>query len=356
MESPRAIVHFDLDAFYCSVEILRQPGLKDKPVVVGGRAEERGVVAAASYKAREFGIHSAMSMFQAQKLCKDLVILPMQRSLYQMYSRIVMGILKTASPVIEQVSIDEAYLDFTQLIDEWHAVIPMLQALQTKIRRDIGLGNSMGFASNKMVAKIASDYNKPDGLTIVEPGEEAAFLAPLLVRKIPGIGPKMSGKLESLGVQRVGQLAKIPGVELEQRFGKWGSEMARWAKGIDDRPVMTERETKSISQERTFVSDIRDPDELDAVLVKLCSTLAAQLKTENFHAFTVQIKLRWPDFSTMTRQLTLTDATNAESVLIQAARTLLSRVWQPGNPVRLFGVGCSNLTDAGGQLSLPGLS
>ncbi|HCW75139.1 MAG TPA: DNA polymerase IV [Candidatus Marinimicrobia bacterium] len=356
MESPRAIVHFDLDAFYCSVEILRQPALKDKPVVVGGKPEERGVVAAASYKAREFGIHSAMSMFQAQKLCKNLVILPMQRPLYQMYSRIVMGILKTASPVIEQVSIDEAYLDFTSFTKDWHAVIPTLRALQTKIRRDIGLGNSMGFATNKMVAKIASDYHKPNGLTIVEPGEEAAFLAPLTVRKIPGIGPKMSEKLEILGIQRVGELAKISPKELEQKFGKWGIEMARWANGIDDRPVMTERETKSISQERTFVRDISDPDELDGVLVKLCSILATQLLAEKVQALTIQIKLRWPDFSTVTRQLTLTDATNAEAVLIQAARTLLSRVWLPGNPVRLFGVGCSNLKDAGGQLTIPGLN
>ncbi len=355
MESPRSIAHFDLDAFYCSVEILRKPELAEKPLVVGGRPEQRGVVAAASYKAREYGIHSAMSMFRAQQMCPDLVILPLQRSLYQMYSRIVMGILKTAVPVIEQTSIDEAYLDFTAAVDNWHAVIPQVKALQTKIKRDIGLANSVGLATNKMIAKIASDFNKPNGFTVVAPGEEAAFIAPLEVRKIPGIGPKMTARLAAQGIRRVAELARMPTGDLVKKFGKWGLEMAHWAKGLDDRPVAPEHEAKSVSQERTFSQDIRDPVELDTILGQLVKKLAQQLIREQIQAQTIQIKIRWPDFTTQTRQLTLSEPTADHEIMHQVVRTLLSGVWVPGNPVRLIGVGCSNFSPGGGQLTLPGL-
>lgn len=354
MGSTRAIVHFDLDAFYCSVELLRHPELKDKPLVVGGRADQRGVVAAASYKAREFGVHSAMSMFRAQQLCKDLVILPMQRSHYQMYSRIVMGILKSVAPQIEQVSIDEAWLDFTPTLNEWHAVLERVKALQVRIRRDLGLPNSVGIATNKMIAKIASDFNKPNGFTVVEPGEEVAFLAPLPVSKIPGIGPKMTERLNNLGIALVRDLARIPEADLVSRFGKWGQGMARWANGIDDRPVESVREAKSMSQERTFSRDISDPEELDSCLKRMSDEVARQLSKDALQAFTIQIKIRYPDFTTFTRQVTLATATADSAIIFKSAQILLERIWQPGTPVRLLGVGCSNLTHSAGQLALPG--
>lgn len=355
MVSPRAIVHFDLDAFYCSVELLRHPELKDKPLVVGGRAEARGVVAAASYKAREYGIHSAMSMFRASQLCKELVILPMQRSHYQMYSRIVMGILQSAAPQIEQVSIDEAYLDFTPVVKEWHDVLERVKLLQTRIRRDLGLPNSVGIATNKMVAKIASDFHKPNGFTVVEPGREAEFLAPLSVDKIPGIGPKMTRQLDGLGIHLVKDLAQIPAEALTKKFGKWGQRMADWARGIDERPVEQEREAKSISQERTFHRDISDPEELDTWLKQLSEEVGAHLQKEGLQALTVQIKLRYPDFTTFTRQMTLGTATADPAVILHSARILLERVWEPGTQLRLLGVGCRNFKNSGGQLALPGL-
>ncbi|MCF7902787.1 MAG: DNA polymerase IV [Candidatus Marinimicrobia bacterium] len=355
MESPRAIVHFDLDAFYCSVELLRHPELKDKPLVVGGRAEQRGVVAAASYKAREYGIHSAMSMFRAQQLCEDLAILPMQRAHYQMYSRIIMGILKSAAPQIEQVSIDEAYLDFTPVITEWHDVLDRVKTLQMRIRRDLGLPNSVGIATNKMVAKIASDFQKPNGFTVVEPGHEAEFLAPLPVSKVPGIGPKMTLRLNELGIETVKDLARVPVEVLTKKFGKWGRGMADWARGIDDRLVESVREAKSMSQERTFSRDIRDPEALDVWLQRMSGEIGRQLGKEGVQALTVQIKIRYPDFTTFTRQMTLGTATADPAMILHTARILLGRIWQPGTPVRLLGVGCSNFSDSAGQLVLPGL-
>ncbi|MCF7796939.1 MAG: DNA polymerase IV [Lentisphaeria bacterium] len=355
METPRAIVHFDLDAFYCSVELLRHPELKEKPLVVGGRAEQRGVVAAASYKAREYGIHSAMSMYRAQQLCRELVILPMQRNHYQMYSRIIMGILQSAAPKIEPVSIDEAYLDFTPTVHEWHDVLERVKDIQLRIRRDLGLPNSVGIATNKMVAKIASDFNKPNGFTVVEPGRETEFLAPLAVSKIPGIGPKMTQRLQTLGIERVKDLAQVPVEDLTQQFGKWGRGMAEWARGIDNRPVESVREAKSMSQERTFSRDVHDPEELDAWLDRMSTELGTQLRKEGLMAFTIQIKIRYPDFTTFTRQMTLGSATAEPAMIRHSARILLGRIWEPGTPVRLLGVGCRNFTNGVGQLNLPGL-
>nr|MBC8400223.1 DNA polymerase IV [Candidatus Neomarinimicrobiota bacterium] len=234
---PRAIIHVDLDAFFCSVEVLQDPSLKDKPLVVGGKSDQRGVVAAASYPARKFGIHSAMSMYQAEKRCPDLIIKPPRFKAYKTYSRIVMGILRNASPVIQQVSVDEAYLDLTQQIEQWSRAESKLRAVQRKISRDIGLSASVGLGTNKMIAKIASDLEKPNGFTIVPPGTERTFLEPLLVNKIPGIGPKTVNKLAGLKVKTVKDLVQVSEIELAEKFGKWGRDMYRWARGIDDRIV-----------------------------------------------------------------------------------------------------------------------
>ena len=262
-------MHLDMDAFFCAVEVLRDPSLEGKPIVVGGRSENRGVVAAASYPARKYGIHSAMPMIEATRRCMDLIIISSQHGLYRMYSKVIMGILKAESPIIQQVSIDEAYLDLSDEIDEWVQSTDIARRIQLRISRDIGLSISVGIATNKMIAKIASDFQKPNGLTVVTPGNEIAFLSPLPVKKIPGIGPKTNERLAKYGIYTIADMAGIPEEKLIKQFGKLGQAMTRWAKGIDDRPVSEERETKSISTERTFSTNIILQEELLDILQKL---------------------------------------------------------------------------------------
>ncbi|NOZ03412.1 MAG: DNA polymerase IV, partial [FCB group bacterium] len=295
-----------MDAFFCAVEVLKNPDLAGKPVVVGGRAEDRGVVAAASYPARKWGIHSAMPMTQAKKLCSDLIILPPHFKLYKTYSRVIMGILKNESPLIEKVSVDEAYLDLSPYVKKWDEGVAIAKKIQTRIVRDIGLSSSVGIATNKMVAKIASDFQKPAGFTVVLPGEERTFLAPLPVSKIPGIGAKTSIRLAQMGIQTIGELSGVPERILQTTFGKMGLEMARWAKGVDERPVVTDRERKSFSQERTFPVDITDDKELLNTLRGQSIAIASFLKTNNKKARTFMLKIRYSDFKTHTYRRSLT--------------------------------------------------
>ncbi|MFL7791896.1 MAG: DNA polymerase IV, partial [Anaerolineae bacterium] len=251
-----------MDAFFAAVEVLENPDLAGKPVVVGGRPEERGVVAAASYPARAFGVRSAIPMARALRLCPQAVILPPRHDAYRTYSRRVMAILRETSLLVEQMSVDEAYLDLTDQVDEWEEAVEIARRLQARVRDEIGLSSSLGVATNKLVAKVASDRDKPGGLTVVQPGEEAAFLAPLPVRVLWGVGPVTAQKLAEMGAATVGELARVGEEGLIARFGRHGAEMARQARGVDERPVTTEHERKSISQETTFSSDLRSVDAL----------------------------------------------------------------------------------------------
>jgi len=349
---PRAIMHLDLDAFFCAVEVLRDPSLEGKPIVVGGKSENRGVVAAASYPARRYGIHSAMPMIEASRRCKDLIIISSKHGMYRMYSKVIMGILKSESPVIQQVSIDEAYLDLSDEINEWVEATEVARRIQLRISRDIGLSASVGIATNKMIAKIASDFKKPNGLTVVPPGTEVDFLAPLPVQKIPGIGPKTNERLEKLGIYKVSDMAIIPEVKLIKRFGKLGEAMVRWSRGIDERPVHEDRETKSISTEKTFSKNISDQEELLDFLHKQSLKVAAQLKKKEFKAATIHIKLRYGDFSTFTRQQTVSKPLDNGDQIFEIAKRLFVKNWIPGEPIRLLGVGGSHFTEPKGQLSL----
>jgi DNA polymerase-4 len=351
-DRPRTIVHLDLDAFFAAVEVLDDPDLAGKPVLIGGRPEERGVVAAASYPARAFGVHSAMPMYQALKLCPGAVVLPPRHDRYREYSRRVMAILHQMSPLVEQMSVDEAYLDLTDQVAAWDEGVELARRLQGRVRDKVGLSASLGVATNKLVAKVASDQDKPGGLTVVRPGEEAAFLAPLPVQVLWGVGPVTAGKLAEAGVTTVGQLAQVSEGELRARFGQHGAAMARQARGIDDRPVVTEHETKSVSQERTFARDISDAEALKHQVWRLSQGVSRRLKKAGLAAGTVAIKLRYADFTTLTRQMTLTVPTDDEREIYRAALALLKRAWDREEPVRLLGVVGRHLSPPPGQLSL----
>jgi DNA polymerase-4 len=348
----RAIIHLDLDAFFAAVEILLRPELAGKPVIVGGRPADRGVVASASYEARAFGVHSAMPMIRALALCPDAVVLPPRHGVYGEYSRRVMDILRRATPLVEPMSIDEAYLDVTAQTPPWEAAVDLARQLQRQVGEKVHLSASLGVAANKLVAKVASDRDKPGGLTVVRPGEEVAFLAPLPVRVLQGVGPVMARKLGEMGLTTVGQLAQVPESDLVLRFGQWGAALAREARGIDDRPVVTEHEMKSVSQEHTFPRDVANPAALQAKLRELSQGVAQDLKRSELAAGTIAIKLRYGDFSTLTRQMRLTVPTSDPELIYQAAFTLLRRAWQSGRAVRLLGVAARSLSAPAGQLPL----
>ena len=338
----RAIIHLDLDAFFCSVEVLKNPKLSGKPIVVGGQPEQRGVVAAASYPARKFGIHSAMPMSRAKRLCKNLIILPPNFKSYKTYSIIVMKILEIESDLVEQISVDEAFMDVTSRISDWNEAVNIAKVLQNKLSVNLGLSSSLGVATNKMVAKIASDYNKPNGLTVVLPGEEKSFLAPLKPQKISGIGPKMAEKLSKMNVNTIRDLNKIPLNILVANFGKTGTVMAQWAQGIDDRPIQISREIKSISNERTFPKDISSKNELIMVLTQLCEKVTSRLIEKKLSAKRVFIKVRYYDFDTHTSQKSLVESTDSIEKIKDVAKDLFIYSWADKKPIRLLGVGVSN--------------
>lgn len=348
---PRAIVHLDLDAFFASVEVLLDSSLKGKPVVVGGRPRERGVVAAASYPARKYGVRSAMPMGRALDLCPDLVIVPPHYAMYTRYSRQVMALVREAAPLVEQVSIDEAYLDLTALISDWEEAVERARDLQARVQSELDLSASLGVATSKLVAKVASDRDKPGGLTVVRPGEEAAFLAPLPVRVLWGVGPVTAARLRDLRVTTVGDLAQREESELVGLFGKHGAAMARHARGEDNRPVVAKHETKQVSQERTFARDVGQLETLKGHLWRMCKRVADRLHRLERAAGTVGIKMRYADFTTLTRQTSLLVPTDEDVEIYRAALALLERTWERDRAVRLLGVAATNLTVPTGQLS-----
>ena len=357
------IIHLDLDAFFCAVEEQRDPSLRGKPFAVGGRPDERGVVASCSYAARRFGVRSAMAMSRALKICPQLIIVHGRYQAYGEASRNVMGRLHALTPLVEQISIDEAFLDISDLPGP---VEELARKLQGSIRDDLGLPCSLGIASNKLVAKIATEVGKgsgrgdgpPNALTLVPPGTEAEFLAPLQVNLLWGVGPKTAARLSELGIQTIGDLARRSEVDLIQRFGKHGLEMSLHARGIDASPIVTVRAVKSISQETTFTRDVRDETELRYTLLNQAGEVARLLQKKQLRGITVKIKLRWPDFTTLTRQTTLSRSTDQAETLYRTAEQLFDKVWRPGKAVRLLGVGVSGLVEGGdcyrnsGQLEL----
>ncbi|HEX8993048.1 MAG TPA: DNA polymerase IV, partial [Anaerolineales bacterium] len=309
------ILHLDLDAFFCAVEETRNPALRGKAFAVGGKPDERGVVASCSYAARQYGIRSAMPMARAVRLCPGLIIVPGRHRLYGEVSRDVMARLRLITPAMEQISIDEAFLDIT---DIGRAPEELARKLQAEIRDELGLPCSIGIASNKLVAKIATEVGKksgpkggpPFGLTIVPPGQEARFLAPLPADMLWGVGPKTSARLAQLGINTIGDIARWPENELVQLFGENGRDLAHHAHGLDRRLIVTEHETKSVSQETTFARDVRDDNTLEQTLHEQASEVARSLRKSNLAGMTVKLKIRWPDFTTLTRQTTLAQPTD----------------------------------------------
>ena len=353
----RKIVHLDLDAFFCAVEELRRPELRGTPFAVGGRPGERGVIASCSYPARQFGVHSAMPTAQALRLCPDLLVIPGDHGLYGEHSARVMAILGEFTALVEQISIDEAFLDLSDLPQPGEE---LARTLQSAINTRLNLPCSLGVATNKLVAKIATDTGKarqrtgnyPNTILVVPPGQEAAFLAPLPAQALWGVGPKTAARLADLGIHSIGDLAAADEQRLERLFGVYGREMARRARGIDDSPVQTERETKSISAETTYERDVSDPQRLRQTLREQSEEVARRLRREGLCAATVRIKLRWPDFSTHTRQISLPEPTDQDSLIYSAALGLFEALWERGRAVRLLGVGASKLSSAVHQLSL----
>jgi DNA polymerase-4 len=349
MVENRRILHIDLDAFYCAVEELRDPDLKAKPFAVGGRPDQRGVVASCSYAARKFGIHSAMPMAQAVKLCPDLIIVKGNFGDYGEASRNVMDYLRSITEQIEQISIDEAFLDITKLYESSQQIA---KQIQNHINSESGLPCSIGIAANKLVAKMATDFGKvergysdipPNAVFIVPAGQEAAFLAPLPVDALWGVGPKTAEKLNEMNIHKIGDIAHIQEGELTKRFGKYGYSIIKRAQGIDDRPIVLKHVAKSVSQERTFAEDIRAEDKLLETIEKLSKRISKRLKKKHAQGTTIRIKLRWSDFSTITRQVTLTHPTNESEVISDNAVFLFKKEWKTGEPIRLIGVGVSGL-------------
>jgi len=352
----RTYFHVDMDAFFVSVEELFDPSLKGKPVVVGGRPNERGVVSAASYAARKFGVHSAMPLRTAYKLCPQAIFVEGHRGRYLDYSQKVFAVLQKFSPQVEMASIDEAYLDLTGTERLHGPPLSAAHRLHGMVKQATDLNCSIGAATSRLVAKIASDQAKPNGVLWIVPGEEAEFLAPLDVRKIPGVGKVTERNLHACGIRKVGDLAALDAAFLDERFGKWGLALAGKARGEDaggwfDGEVGDRSEPKSISHEHTFSVDTNESGALDAMLVRLAEMVARRLRDHHLFARTLQIKLRYSDFSTFTRAKTLDRATQIDTELAEAARALFHKAWT-GKPIRLIGVYAQSLVADEGQTNL----
>ena len=352
----KTIFHVDMDAFFVSVEEIFDPSLKGKPVVVGGRPDQRGVVSAASYAARKFGVHSAMPLRTAYKHCPQAIFLDGHPERYREYSHKVYEILQRFSPVVEMASIDEAYLDLTGTERLLGPPLKAAHRLHDTMKRETGLNCSVGIAQSRLVAKVSSDQAKPNGLLWIQPGEEARFLAPLDVRKIPGVGKVTEKNLNALGIRKVGDLAKLGEAFLESRFGKWGLALAGKARGADaggwfDSEIGAEDDPKSISHEHTFDEDTPDAVRIDSTLARLSEKVGRRLREHRLFTRTVQLKLRYSDFSTITRAHTLDHATDIDIELLEHARALFLKNWN-GRPVRLIGVHAGSLESEEGQLSL----
>ncbi|MGA8622835.1 MAG: DNA polymerase IV [Candidatus Sulfotelmatobacter sp.] len=353
----RTIFHVDMDAFFVSVEELFDPSLKGKAVVVGGRRNERGVVSAASYAARKFGVHSAMPLRTAAKLCPQAIFVDGHPQRYRECSEKVFQVLTAFSPQVEMASIDEAYLDMTGTARLHGPPLRAAHKLHQRMKEDTLLNCSIGIGSSRLIAKVSSAQAKPNGVLWIVPGEESKFLAPLDVREIPGVGKVMESHLHELGIRKVGDLARLEESELEERFGKWGLALAGKARGEDaggwfDAEVGADSEAKSISHEHTYNEDTSDASQLEATLMRLSEMVGRRLREAKLHARTIQLKLRYKDFTTITRAYTLPTPTQLDGEIFVQARTLFYKNWKQGMQVRLLGVQGSSFEAAAEQINL----
>jgi DNA polymerase-4 len=356
----RRVLHADLDCFFAAVEELDDPHLRGKPVVVGGDPDRRGVVSTANYLARRYGIHSAMAAAQARRLCPHAIFLRPRFERYKDLSRQVMDILADTFTTLEQVSIDEAYGELPPAVPGCVPAERIGRQLKARILAETGLIISIGIARSKSIAKLASDHSKPDGLLVVRPSGEAAFLAPLPVGALSGVGPHTRAKLERIGITTIGQLAAIPAHDLDRAFGKHGHWLWQLANAQDDRPVVAEHgPPKSISNERTFPRDIADLDRATDHIRTLAERVAARAAAKGATGHTITLKVKWADFQVMTRQQPLPAPTHAAAPIAEAALSLLTREVAPllstEHPIRLLGVGLSGiLTDTPAPASMRG--
>ena len=350
---PRKIIHLDMDAFYASVEVLDNPELKGKPVIVGG-SRKRGVVSSASYEARRFGIHSAQPMAKAMRLCPQGIFLPVRMRRYKEVSDQVFEIFHRFTPLVEPLSIDEAFLDVTgstQLFGEPEAIA---KKIKKSVKEEIGLTVSAGVAPSKLIAKIASDLNKPDGLTVVPPEKVKEFLEPLPIEKLWGVGRETQKTLSLLGVRTIGELSRLPVEILEAKFGKHGAELHLLSRGIDESEVQPEREVKSISREETYEEDIYDLERAKRELLSLAFKVARKLRAEGLAGKRVTLKVKCSNFAQITCSLTLPEATDDGKEVFRNSLLLLKKTEVGYKAVRLLGISLSNLSIPGKkrQLSL----
>jgi DNA polymerase-4 len=349
--TPRAISHVDMDAFYASVEQRDQPELRGRPVIVGADPKGRGVVSACSYEARVFGVHSAMPISRAYRACPHAVYLPVDMDKYARVSTEIMAILGEFTPLVEPVSVDEAFLDLTGTQTLWGPAVEAVRRIKARIRDETGLTASAGLAANKFVAKVASDLEKPDGLVVVEPGREAEFLAPLPIERLWGVGKVTAKELAALGISTIGQLQRVAPAALVARLGPHGPDLLALAVGRDARPVEPFSPPKSMGAETTFERDCRDPARLEETLRFQAERVARELRADGLAACRVTLKLRWADFRTLTRSHT-GDPTEDGLEIYRRAATLLARE-RLVQPVRLIGVSASTFRpSASGQLPL----
>ena len=348
MAECRQIIHVDMDAFFASVEQLDNPDLIGKAVIVGGDSKKRGVVAAASYEARKFGVHSAMPTSQAIRLCPNAIVLPVQMKRYSELSRQIHGIFQKFTPEIEPISLDEAFLDVTGSLQLFGSAEKIGREIKHQIKEQLGLVASVGIATNKFLAKIASDLDKPDGFVIITEENKQQILDPLPVSRIWGVGKVTEKALKSRGIRTIKQLRETPAEILKGIFGDQASHMLRLAQGIDDREVESSREAKSISSEQTFVTDITDKEILLGVLLNQVEDVAQRLRTNDFEARTITLKLRYDDFRTVTRSSTFDCPTNTTKILWQQAMAVFVK-WhkKSAGSLRLLGFGASGLRKAG---------
>lgn len=354
MEEIRKIIHIDLDAFFASVEQRDNPELRGKPVVVGGSPDKRGVVAAASYEARAYGIRSAMPMKRAVQLCRQLIIVKSRREVYSQISKELNELYHQFTDQVEPLSIDECFLDVTSNKKNIPHATGIAKILRARIRNEFQLTASAGVAPNKFLAKLASDFRKPDGLTVITPEMTESFITSLEIRRLWGVGEATAGKFHALGIKTIGEARSLSEEEMLEHFGKPGLSYYRLCRGIDTRPVVTESTRKSVSQERTFSFDITDPERLAEILSELSKKVSLILNKSALRGATIVLKVRYSDFTTITRSFTLPYPVREAGKILSQGLQLLAKTEAGKRPVRLLGIGVSNLVDSSqvGQLLL----
>jgi DNA polymerase-4 len=340
----RRILHCDMDCFYAAVHMRDDPSLVGKPVVIGGSPQGRGVVAAANYESRRYGIHSAMPAAQAVRRCPHAVFIKPEFKRYRDESQAIFAIFREMTPIVQPASLDEAYLDVSDHLEPWGSATAVAREIRRRVKEERGLTVSVGVGPNRLIAKIASDFDKPDGLTVVKPHRVQAFLDPLPVRRIHGVGPATEKSLNELGVKIIADLRALELELLTRRFGRHGRGLYNYSRGIDERPVRTHRQRKSLGHERTYATDIGSLQEMDEQIEYLSGLVAGGLEGREIGARTITVKVRYPDFTTLTRSRTLDGPTASAPLITRIAKELLRQTDAASRKVRLLGVTGSGLS------------